>query len=182
MSATYTRLYRNGPYYSYVRDLYEASFPEEERPPFDFLFDLKDNDLYAVIDQGNPIGLVDLAAYEDLVYVFFLAIDPAYQKKGYGTGALKHVCEWFKTKRIYLCIEALDIEAANYEQRVRRLAFYQKCGFAPAGERLVEYGVAYDLLTYGGAPVSILDHFALTKHILGEERAKDYFANASICK
>lgn len=31
-------------------------------------------------------------------------------------------------------------------------------------------------------PVSILDHFALTKHILGEESAKDYFANASICK
>lgn len=138
MSVTYTRLYRNGTYYPYVRDLYEASFPEQERPPFDFLFDLKDNDLYAVIDQGNPIGLVDLAAYEDLVYVFFLAIDPAYQKKGYGTGALKHVCEEFKTKRIYLCIEALDTEATNYEQRVSRLAFYGKCGFVSTGERLIE--------------------------------------------
>ena len=177
---TYTRLHRSSAYYSYVRGLYNASFPEEERPPFDFLFDFKDNDLYVVEDHDNPVGFVDVATYKDLVYIFFLAIDPVYQKKGHGTAILKHICQHFKKKRIYLCIEALDKTADNYEQRVRRLAFYEKCGFTPTGERFIEYGVAYDPLAYNKAPVSIVDHFNLTKHTLGEERAKDYFANASI--
>ncbi len=175
---TYVALAKDNPYYKKTQSLYNAAFPEEERPPFDMTMDFKDNVMYAIMDKDVYVGLADLSFYEDLVYLFFLAIDPAHRSKGYGSMILKNLAEQYGDKRLYLTIETMDPKAPNYEQRLRRLAFYERNGFHPVGGSFVEYNVVYDLLTYKGVLVTDKEHFKLMGHLLGEKIARIYYPQA----
>ncbi len=85
----YIKLSKDSPYYRQTENLYINAFPEEERPPFDFTLQLQDNAMYAIEDNDAFIGLIDLSFYEDIIYIFFLAVDPVRRNKGYGARILK---------------------------------------------------------------------------------------------
>lgn len=115
-----------------VKELYLSAFPAYERYPFwllDFKSRKKNTDFYVVYDDNEYIGLLYLTYYKDLVYVFYLAIDPSQQSKGYGSKILQHLKDIYNDKRLFLNIEKVDPSADNYEQRVKRKRFYEKNGF-----------------------------------------------------
>ncbi len=165
----YTPLLGNNPYYQKTSELYNSAFPEEERPPFDFTLQFKDNTMYAIEEDRRYVGPIDLSFNKDIMYIFFLAVDPFHRNKGYGARILKDITDKYADKRIYLSIEAVDPSAENYAQRLSRLGFYERNGFHPTGERFLEYGVEYDLLTYNHVKITSKDHFRLMTHILGEK-------------
>ncbi len=174
----YIALSKDSLYYQQTKNFYIIAFPEEERPPFDFALQFQDNTMYAIEDDDQFVGLIDLSFYEDVMYIFFLAVDPVHRNKGYGARILKDITHQYADKRIYLSIEAVDPSADNYAQRLSRLGFYERNGFCPSGERFLEYGVEYDLLTYNNVKVTSKGHFELMTHILGEKLGRLYYPQA----
>ena len=166
------------PYSSNTRSLYESAFPEEERPPFSILLGMENNALYVVEENDVFIGLIDTAIYQDQLYIFFLAVEPSMQNKGYGTQILKDVAHKNPGKRIYLSIETMDPKADNYGQRLQRLAFYERNGFYRTGESFDEFGVTYDLLTYNRVSLSVKDHCKLMASLNEEEFARRFYPQA----
>ena len=71
----------------------------------------------------------NLSVLPDVVILLYLAISDAVRGKGYGSAVLQAVQKKYAGKRIILNIEEMDEQAANYAQRVKRKAFYQKNGF-----------------------------------------------------
>jgi len=115
-----------------ARNSYINAFPEYERLLFWLLVyksKKKNSDFYAIYDDSEYIGLLYLTFYKDIVYIFYLAIDPLHQSKGYGSKILQYLRKIYQDKRLLLNIEEVDSSADNYEQRFKRKRFYEKNGF-----------------------------------------------------
>ena len=138
--------------------LYGEAFPKEEQIPL-WLLKAKAkkpiSDCVAVYDGDSFVGLLNLIYHLDIVFVFFFAVSANLRGRGYGTKILGELQEQSPGKRIALCIETLDMPCPNLSQRIRRKAFYERNGFVPCGYRIVEKGVAYDMLSCGGAVTKI---------------------------
>lgn len=80
---------------SQIKEIYEKSFPKEERFPFWILVQCaKENNvhLYAILNEDNPnevIGMYFTVEYDNIQYLMYLAIDEAYRNKEYGSKVLK---------------------------------------------------------------------------------------------
>ena len=115
-----------------VKALYKSAFPKEEQAPFRLLFKRERQeiaDFYAVVDEGEFVGLTLLTGLDDVVTLFFFAIDDNLRGHGYGTEVLTALKDKYDGKRIFICIEPIEKDAPNYKQRVKRKAFYKKNGF-----------------------------------------------------
>lgn len=175
--------------YEQVKKLYLRSFPAAERAPFAQLMHWSDGhraQMYALYDEsgcvtendadkeetdgkisgGEWMGLAYFVRYRDIVYLFYLAIDETRQGQGYGSALLAAVRRHFAGKRVILNIEALDAEAPNYEERVKRKRFYEKNGFREMGYTVSELGVVYEMLGMGEA-VSKKEYIALMRSVIG---------------
>lgn len=83
----YIKIDKSYKYLNKVKYLFEHAFPEDERPPFNFLIKLDKNQLFGIEDKGEFIGLVSYVEYQDLLYIFFLAI-----KKNIAAKDMVHKC------------------------------------------------------------------------------------------
>lgn len=152
-----------------VKNLYIKEFPKYERLPFWFLVyksKKKNSDFYAIYDDSEYIGLLYLTYYKDIVYVFYLAIDPLQQSKGYGSKILQYLRKIYKDKRLFLNIEKVDSSADNYEQRFKRKRFYEKNGFKNTNFEIGKKDIVYEIL-YLGEEVYEYEYHALFKSYLG---------------
>lgn len=119
-------------HYSAVKTLYLTAFPAVERLPY---FPLVLNayrrlaNFYAYYDKDDFVGLVYLLENEEVIYLFFLAVNPNSRSRGYGSAILQDIKQLAGKRPIILAIEPLEKTAENYQQRVQRLAFYEKNGF-----------------------------------------------------
>ena len=133
-----------------VKKLYRSAFPANERPPFIMLMkkaDNKNNFFYAVVDNGDFIGLVYTICTEKIVYVFFLAVIESMRGKGYGADIIDRIKKISPNKTVTLMIEDTnEVHAVNYEDRLKRLEFYKNNGFYQLGIRINEAGVDFELL------------------------------------
>lgn len=115
-----------------IHPLYESSFPEDEKVPY---FILKKqavkqiSDIIGVYDENEFIGFVILVFDLDIVFVWYLAIQPEKRNQGYGSQILQRINEQYRDKRIILNVE----EVRNDEQLKRKQFYikngYQECGF-----------------------------------------------------
>lgn len=152
-----------------AKNLYINEFPGYERYPFWLLTykSKKENsDFYAIYDDNEYIGLLYLTYYKDIVYVFYLAIDPSHRSKGYGSRILQHLRKVYKDKRLLLNIEKVDSFADNYEQRFKRKRFYEKNGFKNTDFEIEKKDIVYEIL-YLGEEVYEYEYHALFKSYLG---------------
>lgn len=136
-----------------IRLLYRTSFPKQERVSFhsmvrkakkthvEFLSFYQDNEL---------AGMAYLFTWEDVLYLFYLAVSPQLQNQGIGGRILDLLKSRYPEHRIVLSIEPLEEGAENFSQRQRRLEFYQKNGFADIGLSSTHRGMTYTTLVYGG--------------------------------
>jgi len=140
--------------YSKVIELYKEAFPEAQHIPAWFLryklrkgkagFDI-------IYTHDTWIGLIYVTEYKDIVFVQFLAISESRRSGGYGSKVMDSLKNLHSGKRIVLNIEMLDKQAKNYEQRIKRKAFYEKNGFSSTGYIVKEPAELLEMLIFGGS-------------------------------
>ncbi|UQZ36114.1 N-acetyltransferase [Paenibacillus sp. PK3_47] len=135
-----------------INHLYNSSFPEKERIPM-WLLLRKSNkdfiDFIAFYDNDIFVGFAYLISNQDMTYVLYLAINLEVRSKGYGSMALSKIKVLYPTNRIILNIEAVDVTASNYEQRLKRKQFYSYNGYKSTTYMIAEYGDSYEVLING---------------------------------
>ena len=117
---------------SQVKALYEEAFPPQERVPWRALRMgtlRRGIDFTAYFDGGTFAGLTYTIEAKSTVYLLFLAVNAQVRSRGYGTRIIEAVRAAHPGLSIVLDIEPVEADAPNYEQRVRRLAFYERNGF-----------------------------------------------------
>ena len=151
-----------GPIADKVTEIYERSFPHEEQIPLPELrrsAERDEVDFLAWIDPslpagedgaGNVVALTFSFAFPDLFYLGFLAVDGRTRSAGYGSRILTHLRERYGDVPQLLEIEPVVREAGNYQQRVRRLAFYERNGFTVTNMLTHEAGQTYRVLARDG--------------------------------
>lgn len=154
-----------------VNGLYRRAFPAEERAPLPVLYHHMGNGkahFYAVTDRDEFIGLVYTIYFRNIIYVFYLAIEEEKRGQGYGGKILRTLKRHAKGYTLILNIEdPNDTLAGNYEERVRRLGFYERNGFCDLHVKTNEAGVVYELLGTEQT-VKQADYLALMEDFLGE--------------
>lgn len=136
------------------------AFPDEERLDTELLAQLSEQgrlELLGIYDNGNYIGFTVIFHSERSVYVFFLAIDPAWRSHGYGAAVLDELRKRYAGRQLVLDIEPLDSAALNYEQRLRRKNFYLRNGFRESGCFFKYCGMCFEVL-FDGAPCTGTAH------------------------
>lgn len=103
-------------------DIYENSFPEEERRTIELHKEILKKPQYhfePLYDKGNVIGLLGVWEFEDFIFNEHFAIDSKLRGKGYGKKYLKSFLDKI-TKKMVLEVERPDTEIAK-----RRIKFYE---------------------------------------------------------
>lgn len=155
--------------YRRLKKLYLEAFPANERAPLFFL-KLKARtpacEMLGVYDEETFVGLAILVVHEKLVYTFFLAVEAAQRGAGRGSAILADIAQRHPDKTLMLCIEDVDEDCDNLPLRLRRRAFYMRNGYQPAGFKVNEAGVIYEMLST--APVAYADYQRLMTAFLGK--------------
>ena len=130
--------------------LYITSFPKEERMPLLLmrLLALKQEvDFNCYYENGEFCGFTYMASEGNVLFVLFFAVETKLRQKGYGSAILEYIKENNPSKTIVLNVELLDETADNYEERVKRFAFYKKNGFYDTGYDIEEIGGVFRVLS-----------------------------------
>ena len=137
--------------YKEFNDLYLTAFPQEERVPVRHLMKHSgESELIACYDGETFCGFYSTLTFGDITHILFLAVADELRDRGYGSALLKLISRRHPHNRIILDIEAEDPTAPNFEQRVRRKAFYEKNGYTESGIRYNWRGVPYKILIKNG--------------------------------
>lgn len=153
-----------------VTNLYKTAFPKNERAPIFFLFSKtrhKENKFYAALKDNEFVGLVYTIRKENLLYIFYLAVEKEKRGNGYGSEILKTIKNMYSDCVLLLEIEDTTLtDADNYFERINRLKFYQKNGYSQTYIYLNEAGVDFELLGTAGN-VRQSEFLSLMKKYLG---------------
>ncbi|ALS74068.1 hypothetical protein AUC31_01835 [Planococcus rifietoensis] len=152
-----------------VKELYEGSFPQNERMPMNLLlWKAKKNfvDFLVIYDKEEFVGFTYLITREDLTYVLYIAIDSTVRSKGYGSLALAQINEKFPNNRIILNIEVVDETADNYEQRITRRKFYTRNGYEGSSFQYRDRWGLYEIMIRGDK-MNTEEFYALLKKFAG---------------
>ncbi|MBF0697969.1 GNAT family N-acetyltransferase [Actinomyces bowdenii] len=141
---------RRSPRYRETIDLYRRAFPPGEQiPPWHMrlMALLPGVSLRAWLDGQALAGLTYTVESRTMVWLFYLAVNDAVRSRGYGSRILAQVRREAAGRPVVVEIEPLDPASPNIEQRRRRLAFYQRNGFTPAGCTIHEGTQRYTLMS-----------------------------------
>ncbi|MBU2925700.1 GNAT family N-acetyltransferase [Colwellia sp. 4_MG-2023] len=154
MNINFKALNKHDANYTEVIKLYKEAFPGAKRiPTFLLRYKLRNGkEGFNVLYENDVwIGLIYSAEYKDIVFVQFLAISESLRSQGYGSKVMASLKDRYIGKRIILNIEELDKKAKNYEQRVKRKAFYEKNGFISTEYMVKEPDQKYEMLIREGS-------------------------------
>ncbi len=121
----FTTLSESG-HHHFAKELFEESFPKEERPPFSQLEDRDENNfhfLVATIDDDEPIGILSYWTFEEFTYIEHFAIAKEYRGQGLGRAVFLNFMMQHQDQVV------LEIELPNTETAEHRLEFYGDMGF-----------------------------------------------------
>lgn len=156
-----------------IKKLYISAFPKEERQPF-FVLNFKKKspaaDLLAAYNNGEFVGFCYNVKFNDLVYVFFLAIKKEFRGRSFGTKMLTEIHKRYTDKRIFLAIEEMDEKAENYAERLKRKSFYERNGLHILNCKMHEAKVVYDVM--GNADITPNEYELLMDSYLGKPLRK----------
>lgn len=111
-----------------VWQLYETSFPAHERrsrtAQEKAFADGRARSKVMLDDDGEVTALMFYWLHADMVYVEFLAVNPAMRGRNIGSGVVERLLELHPGKLVIL-----EIEPPQEETAVRRLRFYERLGF-----------------------------------------------------
>ena len=152
-----------------IKLLYKSSFPRQEQTPINMLLRRakKGKAIFnAYYDEDIFAGFAYIATYNDITFVWYLAVDGVHRSKGYGAQILNHIKALHPKNRIALTIEALDENAKNNAERIKRKDFYIKNSYMSTGILIRLFGMRYEVLTYGGT-CTAQEILKINKKLLG---------------
>lgn len=141
--------------YHFVETLMLSSFPSDERRDESLQRRIVDDDdrmRCLVIKDGDvSVGFITVWTLTEIIYVEHFAIAEAFRRRGYGKLALAELIRMSNVGRLIL-----EVELPSTEEAVRRISFYEKCGFELSARPYVQpsyspskQSVPMSLMTYG---------------------------------
>ncbi len=134
-----------------VKSLYHDAFPKEERYPYLLLKLLSLRRCISFLEYGDvdekPISFSYTVEGEEMVFILYLAVEENSRSKGYGSEILSLLKNRYVGKSLTLNIEPLDSAAANFSERQKRFAFYERNGFSDTGYNLRDSTMTYMILS-----------------------------------
>ena len=149
-----------------IERLYNASFPDDERIPFERLLATcsADRVMHVYYDGDALVGMTFLFFNDDLIYLSYIAVEETLRDRGYGSQILDLIRENYPEYRIVLDIEEVKPESDNYQERKRRKDFYLRNRYSETGIYYYIYGVDYELLACNGTASRKEWHELIRKH------------------
>lgn len=132
-----------------VRRLYFSAFPAEERKPFSIIFSMwrkGKSDLWCFRVDGRFAGFASTINGDKLIMIDYLAVSDALRGQRVGTQAMEALCNAYPDKGIFVEIESPYEDGPDRQLRLRRRAFYERCGFTPSRTMADVFGVRFELL------------------------------------
>lgn len=132
--------------------LYKRAFPPNERAPFSLIRKRaaqRRADMLIAKDSDGFTGFAYMVTYEDLVYLFYLAVDEKKRGRGNGSEIIRLLKNRYSGKRLFLAREQLDENAGNSDERIKRRGFYIRNGFEDWPVQIKEGGMVYDAMGIG---------------------------------
>jgi GNAT superfamily N-acetyltransferase len=160
----YTTLNKNNE--TAVREIMEYSFPENERPPFEYIKNSWDSGELNVIVaecEEKVKGFAITVCHKDMVLVLFLAVAKEYRGKGVGSDIVDQITRAYKGRRIFLEMEEPVEGHSEYELRKKRENFYVRNGFRLENYKYNAYGESFVMLCH-----NCRVHFEEYKDLLNE--------------
>jgi len=146
-----------------VKRIYEEAFPINEREQtldsFIQVSELTDNiGIIAAEEDEKVVGFMILSEQEEYVYLFFIAVNSRLRGGGYGSKIMKALLSYCADKTLIFDIETPLASASNYEQRIKRKAFYDRLGCYETG---VTFGYGEDnyMLYSGTKSDKVVDYY-----------------------
>ena len=136
--------------YRKAKKLLRDDFQEHDRFPMLLLVLLslnKDIEFKAYYDSDCFVGFYYGVICDNCFFVLYLAIDPSVQSKGYGSSIISLIKNKHKGNQIILNAEAPEEEAEDYEQRKRRISFYERNGISETKYYFYDAGEKYIILS-----------------------------------
>ena len=107
-----------------------------------------DAELLGIYDAGLA-GISYVIFDETFLFVLYLAIEPSRRGTGVGSGALRIIESMYSSGRTFLNVEPTDEACDNPEQRIRRVAFYERCGYSAAWKLVIDENERYTVMCKG---------------------------------
>ena len=136
-----------------VKKLYKSAFPKYEQAPWPLLVLLtrkSHSKITAYLDGETFCAFTVSSAINDIIFIMFFAVDDALRGQGYGCEVLSKIKRENPDKNVILNIEPITPDAENLEERIKRLAFYEKNGFSDTGFMAREIGGVFSVLSTNG--------------------------------
>ena len=144
------QVHLNDPSFKKSKELLKTAFPKKEQTPaFLLLIGTRKKTIHfvAFYDNENFVGLLYTIENDKYYFILYLAVNQEMRSKGYGREILNYVYAQAGKRNIILNVERLDTAADNYEQRLKRVSFYEKNGIYRTGYGFSTGGVDYSVLT-----------------------------------
>lgn len=119
------------PEYKQVKALIKTAFPKNEQVPTCILNHMakKKGGKFTAYFDGEFCGFSYTIRENNTVFVLFLAVAENLRSGGYGSKILADLRELYADCEIVLNVEPPVETAENYEQRIKRIAFYERNGY-----------------------------------------------------
>ncbi len=153
MQTELVRLNASSPELPAVLALYESAFPANERREPEEIIGGEDGpgELLAVKCGGELAGMLAVLSYKDITHILYFAVMAEMRCRGIGAAALTALRGRYPGQRIIADPERPEPGCLNIEQRRRRLAFYERCGYYPTEVKYRWRGEDYVIVSSGGA-------------------------------
>lgn len=132
-----------------VYRLYRQAFPRSERKPFWLILRMtkkKKTDTWCILSARQFAGFATTINGDGLVMLDYLAIDKKARNGGVGTQALRLLQDTYAGQGFFVEIESPFEDVPDKQDRLRRRAFYRRCGLEPLTVMAVVFGVRMELL------------------------------------
>ena len=143
------QVHLSDPSFRQTMKLLKTAFPKKEQIPAFLLFIgtlRKTIHFTAFYDNEKFAGLLYAIENDKYYFILYLAVSQEMRSKGYGGEILNYAYAQASKRNIILNVERLDPEAVNYEQRQRRVSFYEKNGICRTGYGFSSGGMDYSVL------------------------------------
>lgn len=120
------KLSQNQKEIQFSKDLYEQSFPIEERREFSLVLDICKTDLLSlniIYDNQTKVGILNIWDFNEFCYIEHLAVSEQYRNRKIASKVLEQLNAQNK-------LIILEVELPNDELSKRRIGFYQRNSFS----------------------------------------------------
>lgn len=143
----------DSPYRERIEALNAEAFPEPERTSYDDMLLAEKagcGGLFAALEDGEFVGFTYLLWQEGILYIYYLAVEPALRGRGCGSRIIGTLAEMYPGRIMALSAETPPDRSDTEDIRSRRIRFYERNGFVDDRRPVPWRGIPFDMMYRGG--------------------------------